>query len=133
MTRIALAFILLHHILPPVLFTSSIKFPGFNMREESLLLFTFEVTNEWIFNVQGGCSHVGFGVGFWFFGWLFLIQCIDYLDLYFWEGTLIFQRLSTQISTGSVFVLSSLQCSKDFQSPQNTVCQYFENKLVSLI
>lgn len=46
MTRIALAFILLHYISPPVLFTSSVKFPGFNMRKDSLLLFTFEVTNN---------------------------------------------------------------------------------------
>lgn len=32
-----------------------------------------------------------------------------------------------------MFVLSSLQFRKDFQSSQNTVCQYFENKLVSLM
>lgn len=62
MTRIALAFILLHYILPPVLFTCCIKFLGFNMRKESLLLFTFEVTNECIFNIQGGCSPVVFYV-----------------------------------------------------------------------
>lgn len=89
MTKIALTFILLHYILSPVLFASSIKFPGFNMRKESLLLFTFEITNELIFTMQGGCSPVGFGVGFWFFGWLFLIQCMDYFDLCFWKGTLI--------------------------------------------
>lgn len=56
------------------------------MRKESLLLFTFEVTNECIFNMQGGCS-VGLGACFWFFGWLFFIKCLDYLDLYFWKET----------------------------------------------
>lgn len=141
MTRIALAFILLHYILPPVLFTCCIKFLGFNMRKESLLLFTFEVTNECIFNTQGGCSPVGFYVFVFgvFFGWSFFIKLTTYLDLYLRKGTFdwFFKGSVPKITAGFSRVLClcwAIFCiTRIFQRSQNIMSQYFENKPVYLM